>query len=363
MTESDFQAVCSLVSLSSLENVNIKTLKLNNSLSIKRIQCDARSHRPLLASSRENRGLRSIKLGELVCETESDFQAVCSLVSLPSLNRWNIESLKLDVVKDANPWKHLSKTSGCGSVKSFTVMGGVQDVSAWVREEVEAVKTSIGELCFEQEVVCSTNEEVKTLCIVLGLAQQWRVNRLSVLEDRMSVESWSELSKVVRKGTVDELQRVLVRSETTSTMSLTRKWIKSVEAVNEGHSSQAPLKSWTEEPKEAADQLPLELLDNEDVQDENVNTLNMTDRNSNQINSEFKRKLESLKEVCKTGAKTRSPGLERRKRKRRKERRQRKRATPLPADSSSEEETDSTVRPKKRRVPIRFELYPLIKGR
>ena len=152
-------------------------------------------------------------------------------------------------------------------------------------------------------------------------------------------------------------------SESTSTMSLTRKWIESVEAVKEGHSSQAPLKSWTEEPKEADDQLPHELLDNEDVQDENVNTLNMTDRNSNQINSEFKRKLESLKEVCKTGAKTRSPGLERRKRKRRKERRQRKRATPLPADSSSEEETDSTVRPKKRHVPIRFELYPLIKGR
>ena len=150
-----------------------------------------------------------------------------------------------------------------------------------------------------------------------------------------------------------------------NTKSLTRKWIESVEAVKEGHSSQAPLKSWTEEPKEAADQLPLELLDNEDVQDENVNTLNMTDRNSNQINSEFKRKLESLKEVCKTGAKTRSPakstglGPERRKRKRR----ERKRATPLPADSSSEEETDLTVRPKKRRVPIRFELYPLIKGR
>ena len=87
-------------------------------------------------------------------------------------------------------------------------------------------------------------------------------------------------------------------SESTSTMSLTRKWIESVEAVKEGHSSQPSLKSWTEEPKEADDQLPYELLDNEDVQ-ENVNTLNMTDRNSNQINSEFNRKLESLKEVCK----------------------------------------------------------------
>ena len=201
MTESDFQAVCSLVSLSSLENVNIQTLKLNDSLSIKRIQGDAASHRPLLASSRENRGLRSIKLGEVVCKAESDFKAVCSLVSLPSLDRWNIESLKLEM-RYANPWKHLSKTAGCGSINRFTA-GGNQDVSYWVREEVEAVKTSIEELRLENDrVVCSTNEELKTLYIVLGLAQQWRINILS-LPREMSVESWSELSKVIMKGTVD----------------------------------------------------------------------------------------------------------------------------------------------------------------
>ena len=127
----------------------------------------------VLAGTLENRSVRSIKFGEVVCETESDFLAVCSLVSLPSLDRWNIESLQLEMW-NANPWKHLSKTSWRGSIMSFTVGGDQYVVRYWVSEEVEAVKTGIEELCFEQhEVVCLTNERVKILCIVLALAQQW----------------------------------------------------------------------------------------------------------------------------------------------------------------------------------------------
>ena len=117
-------------------------------------------------------------------------------------------------MENVNPWKHLSKTSGCGNIKSFTVMGGVQSVRYWVREEVEAVKTSIEELRFEREVDCWTkDEEVRTLCTVLALAQQWRISSRLFLPREMSVESWSELSKVVRKGTVDKFGEICCKTD------------------------------------------------------------------------------------------------------------------------------------------------------
>ena len=42
-----------------------------------------------------------------------------------------------------------------------------------MKEEVEAVDIGVEDLSFERGVRCTTNnEEVKTLCRVLGLAQQ-----------------------------------------------------------------------------------------------------------------------------------------------------------------------------------------------
>ena len=77
-----------------------------------------------------------------------------------------------------------------------------------MKEEGEAVDIGIEDLSFERGVRCTTNnEEVKTLGRVYGLAQQWRISVLS-LPYEMSVKSWSELSKVIGKGTVDEFYRV-----------------------------------------------------------------------------------------------------------------------------------------------------------
>ena len=74
-----------------------------------------------------------------------------------------------------------------------------------MKEEVEAVDIGIEDLSFERGVRCTTNnEEVKTLCRVLGLAQQWRISLWLDLPREMSVESWFELSKVIGKGTVDK---------------------------------------------------------------------------------------------------------------------------------------------------------------
>ena len=147
------------------------------------IERDTTRNLGLLTSCVEKAGVRNIKLGNVVCATKSAFVVVCSMASLSSLGNWNIQSLEL-WVEDANPWMHLSKTSGRGSIKSFTV-GKPQFVRYWVREEVEAVKTSYGELHFYgyDAVACSTNEEVNTLCIALGLAKRWRVGLLGLPEE------------------------------------------------------------------------------------------------------------------------------------------------------------------------------------
>ena len=62
------------------------------------------------------------------------------------------------------------------------------------------------------KVACSTNEEVNTLCIALGLAQRWNVGWLG-LPDQMSLESWKELRKVVGKGAVDKFHIVHCETE------------------------------------------------------------------------------------------------------------------------------------------------------
>ena len=79
----------------------------------------------------------------------------------------------------------------------------------WDRWEVEAVMANIDELHLYgfNAVACSTNEEVNTLCIALGLAQRWRVSWLG-LPHEMSIESWKELKRVVVKGAVDTFHNV-----------------------------------------------------------------------------------------------------------------------------------------------------------
>ena len=166
----DREAVESVFQLIELQCYPVEKLSDN--------ECDTTRNLGLLTSCVEKAGVRNIKLGNVFCKTKSAFEAVCSMISVSRLENWNIESLKLEV-ENANPWAYLSKTSGRGSIKSFSV-GEPQSVRYWVREEVEAVKTSIDELRFYpffsfygyNAVACSTNEEVNTLCIALGLAKR-----------------------------------------------------------------------------------------------------------------------------------------------------------------------------------------------
>ena len=48
-------------------------------------------------------------------------------------------------------------------------------------------------------VHCATNEEVKTLCKVLGFAKEWRLDRVVLIGD-IGAEGWEALSKVTDKG-------------------------------------------------------------------------------------------------------------------------------------------------------------------
>ena len=147
----------------------------------------------------------------------------------------------------------------------------------------------------------------------------------------------------------------------TSSNSVNMKWRESVEAPREAQSRRTPTKTWTErvEAGGGVNQPPVE-ISNLGVQDENVNTLN-TDKSSYRTPSDLKRKLESLKDVCKNDHKTNKlkegmgddSGKKRKKKVKRKERRDRKRATPVPDDSSSDEESDFHVHLKKRRLRIR----------
>ena len=74
----------------------------------------------------------------------------------------------------------------------------------WVKEEVEAVKINVALLHFDSDVHCETDEEVKTLCTVLALAQQWRIGELH-LPDKMGAESWTAFNEVFCRGKVDTL--------------------------------------------------------------------------------------------------------------------------------------------------------------
>ena len=69
-----------------------------------------------------------------------------------------------------------------------------------MKEEVESVKISIVFLHFESFVICKTDEEVKRLCTVLGLAKAWRVYRLHLNGYKIGAEGWEALSKVADKG-------------------------------------------------------------------------------------------------------------------------------------------------------------------
>ena len=101
-----------------------------------------------------------------------------------------------------NPWRHLAKAAGQGSIKRLTVGISFQYVKNWVKEEVESVKISIAFLHFISDVYCETDEEVKTLCRVLGFAKEWKVIELR-LPDKMGAEGWEALSKVADKGKVN----------------------------------------------------------------------------------------------------------------------------------------------------------------
>ena len=58
-------------------------------------------------------------------------------------------------------------------ISLMQLSNGDRPIVHWVKEEVEEVDIGIEDLSFERGVRCTTNnEEVKTLCRVLGLAQQ-----------------------------------------------------------------------------------------------------------------------------------------------------------------------------------------------
>ena len=154
-------------------------------------------------------GVEEIKIEKAECKGESSLNRLISLLSIPALQSWTIDQLRITYVH--NPWSHLAKAAGhCGqgSIKSLTVGLSTQSLKLWLKENVAAVKISIAFLLFEFGAHCDTDEEVKTLCRVLGFAEEWRVDRL-LLADKVGAEGWEALSKVADKGKVETVRNVL----------------------------------------------------------------------------------------------------------------------------------------------------------
>ena len=219
----DFKTICSMLSLSSLQSWSIDYLEFekldSGHIQIQKMRLEKReviqltigcwtvgdsSLTGLLSSLLDclhSHGVEEINMEKVVCEGESSLDGLSSLLSIPTLQSWTIDKLQMG---GQEPWKHLAKAAGQGSIKSLIVgtSSRYQRVKNWMKEEVEAVKISIAFLHFDLGVYCETDEEVKTLCRVLGVAKEWRVYGL-LLPDRMGAEGWEALSKVADKGKVD----------------------------------------------------------------------------------------------------------------------------------------------------------------
>ena len=160
---------------------------------------DCTSLSPLLDYLRCHR-LEAIKIEQVHCRRgESSLDSFTSLFSIPTLQSWTVDQLIMDGKE--NPWRQLAKLPGKGSINSLTVMSYDQYVTRRVKEEVNAVKIRIALLHFDCRLHCETDEEVKTLCAALSLAQQWRISWL-FLPGNMGAESWEKLGKEAMKGKV-----------------------------------------------------------------------------------------------------------------------------------------------------------------
>ena len=213
-TKPDYEMICSFLSISSLQSWTIDHLEYSGSvlhqteeLRVKKgkviqlkIGCwidgvleDEKSFSSLI-DCLSCHGVEEIKIEKVNCMEESSLDRLSSLLSILTLQSWTIDELKIEKIE--NPWRHLAKASGQGSIKSLTVGRASKSVKNWVKEEVESFKISIAFLHFDYGVRCETDEEVKTLCTVLDLAKKWRVDQL-LLSYKMGSDGWEALSKVV----------------------------------------------------------------------------------------------------------------------------------------------------------------------
>ena len=218
-TKSDFKIICSLLSSSSLQSWTIDDLDLMRTQIQKMrfvkgeviqltIGCwivgmpDYQKLSPLI-DCLSYHSVEEIQIEKIDFWGESSLDSLTSLLSIPTLQSWTIDELKITYI--GNPWHNLAKTAGQGSIKSLTAKSTpshLESIQNWVKEEVEAVKISIAFLHFDFDVHCKTAEEMKTLCTGLGIAQEWRVDRLH-LGNRIGGEGWEALSKVAGKGKVN----------------------------------------------------------------------------------------------------------------------------------------------------------------
>ena len=199
--KSGVELVTQLIQLHSCYVHKIRIEKLNGSIAF--------SYLSPLISSLKNYGVGNINLGQVVFTSGDLFDRLLSILSIPSLQSWAIDFIKMDyIMKSSSGFWLLAEAPGQGSIKTLTV--GSQHVNNWVgwgmgrKAEVESVKKRIDLLIFDWDVYCDTDEEVKTLCAALALAQKWRIERL-YLPDNMGAESWMVLRKVINKGKVDNV--------------------------------------------------------------------------------------------------------------------------------------------------------------
>ena len=211
--ESDCKMICSLLSISTLQSWIIDNLEFGSDghkireMQVKKseviqltIGCwtdDCKtSLPPNLFDCLSWDGVVEIKMEKVDCTGESSLDRLISLLSIPTLQSWTIDHLEM--IYHENSWQHLAVTPVQGSIKDLTLKREFslnQDAKHWVREAEEAVNFGVH---------CGTNEEMKTLCTVLGFAKEWRLDRL-ILTGDIGSEGWEALSKVASKGKVDRV--------------------------------------------------------------------------------------------------------------------------------------------------------------
>ena len=149
----------------------------------------------------KNHDVETLELENVYCKTESSLERLTELLSIPSLQHWSVEHVKLHGGKLKNPWYGWNEQTGRGTINRLTLKyANHHSVSEWVKADVEAFSADFASLHLECKIFCNTQEETKTLCKALALAREWRIKTLHLRNAHWESQGWEVLNNLASKG-------------------------------------------------------------------------------------------------------------------------------------------------------------------